>query len=128
MDIKQQEINEIIQRIQTFNKNGLSKEKEKNKKTNWIPLILTYNRTLRNVEKIIASNWNLLQINKEFQNYQQTPIFAFRRKDTLHDLLKCKSVVNNRVQKNSKKKIGFFTNVSRNRETCVANKFYIQAV
>ena len=68
MDIKQQEINEIIQIIQTFNKNGLSKEKEQNKKTTRIPLILTYNRTLRNVEKIIASNWNLLQINKEFQN------------------------------------------------------------
>ena len=125
MDIKQQEINEIIQIIQTFKKNGLSKEKEKNKKTTRIPLILTYNRTLRNVEKIIASNWNLLQINKEFQ---QTPIFAFRRKDTLHDLLRCKNVVNNRVQKNSKKKIGFFTNVSRNRETCLANKFYIEAV
>ena len=52
---KEQEIIESIQRTQTFDRNELLKEKEK-KKTNRIPFILTYNRILPNVKKIIANN------------------------------------------------------------------------
>ena len=83
---------------------------EKKKKTNRIPLILTYNRTLPNVKKVLGNNWNLLQINKEFQDiFQKIPILAFRRNKNLHDLLECKNILNNRVQKNSKNKTGFST-------------------
>ena len=64
---KEQEINESIQSTQTFFINELLKEQEK-KKANRIPLILTYNQVLPNVKKVIANSWNLLQINKEFQN------------------------------------------------------------
>ena len=113
--------------------------KRKGKKTtNRIPLILTYNRTLPDVKKVTANNWNLLQIKKEFQDiFQQTPILACRINKNLHDLLVCKNIVNNRVQKNLKNKIGFsikcFSKSGNlcwwwNRETCVANKFYIQSV
>ena len=76
------------------------KEKEKNKKQD--TYILTCNRTLPNVKKVIANSWDLLQINKKFQDiFQQIPILAFRRNKSLHDLLGCKNIVNNRVQKNS---------------------------
>ena len=75
-----------------------------------IPLILIYNRTLPNLKKVITNNWDLLQINKEFQDiFQQIPILAFRTNKNLHDLLESKNIVNNRVQKNSKSKIGFST-------------------
>ena len=60
------------------------------------------------MKKITANNWNLLQIKKEFQDiFQQTPILAFRRNKNLHDLLICKNIVNNRVQKNLKEQNRF---------------------
>ena len=74
---KGQEKNESIQRIQTFDRKDLLKEKEK-KKTNRILLILTDNRTL----------------------FQQKPISAFRRNKNLYDLLGCKSTVNSSITKN----------------------------
>ena len=75
-----------------------------------IPLILIYNRTLPNLKKVITNNWDLLQINKEFQDiFQQIPILAFRTNKNLHDLLGSKNIVNNGVQKNSKNKSGFST-------------------
>ena len=53
---------------------------------------------------------HVLQINKEFQDiFQQIPTLAFRRNKHLHDLPGCKNIVNNRLQKNSKNRIGFFT-------------------
>ena len=85
---------ESIERVQTFDKNGLTREKEKKK----------YNSD---------TNYTYLQPLSTSKLYQQTlsttPIFAFRRKETLHDLLRCKNIANNRVPKNSNKKIGFFT-------------------
>ena len=109
-EYKEQEINQSIQRTQTFDRKELLKENVKNK-TNGIPLILlTYNRTLPNVKKVIRNNCNLIQIYKEFQDiFQQIPILPYRRNKNLHDLLGCKNNVNNRVQKNSKNKIGFST-------------------
>ena len=60
------------------------------------------------MKKVITNDWNLLQINKEFQDiFQHIPILAFRGNKNLHDLLGCKNIVNNRVQKSSKNKIGF---------------------
>ena len=59
-----------------------NKEKKK-KKTNRIPLILTYNRTLPDVEKLTTNNWNLLQINKKFQDiFQQIPILPLEQMKT----------------------------------------------
>ena len=98
---KEHEINESIQRTQTFDRNEFLKEKDK-KNTNKIQLILTYNRTLPNVKKVIANNWNVLQIKGICQRIR---IVEFRRNRNLHDLLGCKNIVNNRVQKNSKNEI-----------------------
>ena len=84
----------VLKEYKLLTKMG-SQEKRKRKNTTQIPIILTYNHSL-------LQNF----INKL---YQQTPIFAFRRKETLHDLLRCKNIANNRVPKNSNKKIGFFT-------------------
>ena len=59
-----------------------NKEKKK-KKTNRIPLILTYNRTLPDVVKLSTYNWNLLQINKKFQDiFQQIPILPLEQMKT----------------------------------------------
>ena len=82
-----------------------NKEKKK-KKTNRIPLILTYNRTLPDVEKLTTNNWNLLQINKKFQDiFQQIPILPLEQMKTF----RFKNMLNNRVQQTSKSTIGFST-------------------
>ena len=97
---KGQEKNEITQRIQTFDRKVLLKEKEK-KKTNGVLLIFTYNRTLPTVKKVVTNNWNLLQNYKDFKDiFQQIPISAFRRNKNLYDLLGCKSTVNSSITKN----------------------------
>ena len=60
---KQQEINEVIERTKTFYRKKLLEEKAK-KQSNRKPLVLTHNRTLRNVKRAISNNWNLLHINQ----------------------------------------------------------------
>ena len=61
------------------------------------------------MKKVIESNWNLCKINKKFQEIvQQILILAFTRNENIHDLLGCKNIVNNRVQKKSRNKISLF--------------------
>ena len=81
------------------------------------------------MKKVIESNWNLRKINKEFQEIvQQILILAFTRNENIHDLLGCKNIVNNRVQKKSRTKLVYSLSVFRNRKTCVTHKLYIQAI
>ena len=55
---KQQEINEGIERTKTLDRKNLVEEKAK-KRSNRIPLVLTYNCTLPNVKRAISNNQNL---------------------------------------------------------------------
>ena len=78
------------------------KTKKRNKR---IPLVLTCNRTLPNVKRAITNNWNLLHKNQEFKDvFQEPPILAFRRNRNLYDLLECKNIVHEKIQRQSKKK------------------------
>ena len=122
---KQQEINEGIERTKTLDRKKLLEEKAK-KQSNRIPLVLTYNHTLPNVKRAISNNWNLLHINQEFKDvFQEPPILAFRRNRNLYDLLACKNIVDGKLLRLSKKKkIGFSTSVSQNRETYAVSKLY----
>ena len=101
---KQQEINESIERTKTLDRKNLLDEKAK-KQSDRIPLVLTYNRRLRNVKRAISNNWNLLHINQEFKDlFQKPPIFAFRWNRNLYDLLRCEDIVDGKLQRLSKKK------------------------
>ena len=114
------------ERTKTLDRKKLLEEKAK-KQSNRIPLVLTYNRTLPNVKRAISNNWNLLRINREFKDvFQEPPTLAFRRNRNLYDLLRCKNIVDGKLQRLSKKKkkLGFPLSVSQNRGTYDVSKFY----
>ena len=106
---KQQEISEGIERTKTLDRKKL--EEKTKEKSNRIPFVLAYNRTLPNVRRAISNNWNLLLINQEFKNmFQEPPILAFTQNKNLYDLVGCKNIVDGKLQRlPKKKKIRFST-------------------
>ena len=58
--------------------------KLKKKLQNRIQLLITYNRTLPNLSKIVNRNSNILQINTEFHGlFQARPMITFKRSKNL---------------------------------------------
>ena len=46
-----------------------------------ILLVLTYNRSLPNIGKVVRKHWNILSIDKSFKEiFQNKPVTAFKRK------------------------------------------------
>ena len=60
-------INKHLERIILLNRIDLITEKYPQQKSERIPLIITYNQFLPNITKTIRKNWNMLQINKNFE-------------------------------------------------------------
>ena len=92
----QQEISKpiIIERIQLLNW-------ENHTKSNWALVILTYNRILPDIKRLINKNWDIWKINRDFEEvFKELPIIAFRRNKNLHDIIGRKTIVNNKKQLN----------------------------
>ena len=53
-------INEHLERISLLNRINLIPKKDIRKKSDWIPLVITYNRLLPNITKTIRKSWNIL--------------------------------------------------------------------
>ena len=60
-------INEQLEKISLLNRIDLITEKDTRQKSDRIHLVITYNQFLPNITKTIRKNWNVLQINKNFQ-------------------------------------------------------------
>ena len=91
----QQEISKpiIIERIQLLNW-------ENHTKSNWALVILTYNRILPDIKRLINKNWDIWKINRDFEEvFKELPIIAFRRNKNLHDIIGKKN--NSEQQKNN---------------------------
>ena len=55
-------------------------EKDKRQKSDWIPLVITYNRFLPNITKTIRKNRSILQINENFKEIFKNELrTAFKR-------------------------------------------------
>ena len=67
---KEEVLDKQIKKVDRIERKELFKSKEKTNK-NRIPLLITYNRTLQNIFKIVNINWNILQINTEFTGVYQ---------------------------------------------------------
>ena len=71
---------------------------------------MTYNCALPNVKRALSINWNSFHINQEFKDeFQEPPILAFRRNRNLYNLLGCKSIVDRKLRRLSKKKKNRFS-------------------
>ena len=73
------------------------------KKSDRIPLVITYNRFLSNITKTIWKNWNILQINKNLKEIvKNEPITAFKRNKNIQEIIGTYWIENGRVNKNLK--------------------------
>ena len=95
-------INEHRERI-SFNRIDLITEKDTQRKSDRIPLLITYNRFLRNITKTIRKNWHILQINKNIQEIIGTYRIEHRRVKDLKTLKEskctpCRSKAGNMLQ------------------------------
>ena len=73
------------------------------KKSDRIPLVITYNRFLANITKTIWKNWNILQINKNLKEISKNePITAFKGNKKIQEIIGRHWIENGRVNKNLK--------------------------
>ena len=73
------------------------------KKSDRIPLVITYNRFLSNITKTIWKNGNILQINKNLKEiFKNEPIATFKRNKKIQEIIGRHWIENGRVNKNLK--------------------------
>ena len=90
-------IQEAFCKSTTFQRENLLKNKKK-KRSNRIPFVVTYNRTLPNLGAIINKHWNILQIDPKMkEKFSDRPILAYRRCKNLRDIVGSNKFSNNKV-------------------------------
>ena len=73
------------------------------KKSDRIPLVITYNRFLSNITKTIRNIWNILQINKNLKEiFKSEPTTTFKRNKNIQEIIGTHWIENGRVNKNLK--------------------------
>ena len=109
--------NEIQQQISKTSKTDRAHilNQKRQARSNRIPLILTYNHTLPDIKKAVDKHWDLLKINKDFEQvFTELPIIAFRRNRNLRDIFGKKISINDRKKS--------YQNINHN---VLCNKHYI---
>ena len=77
--------------------------KKTRKKSDRIPLVITHNRFLPNITKIIQKNRNILQINKALKEiFKNEPIAAFKQNKNIKEIIGTHRIENARVKKDLK--------------------------
>ena len=80
---------------------SLLQTKEK-KRSQRIPVIVTYNRTLPPLGPIINKHWHILQSDlKMEEKFSERPVLAYRRCKNLRDMIGSNTISNNKVVKPS---------------------------
>ena len=88
-----------IDEVDNIHRKELIRKKEKNIKYR-IPCLMTYNRKLSMMCKIINKHWNILQINAKLQETFQNNLFvAFKRKKNLQEIIAGHTIKNGKVFK-----------------------------
>ena len=80
-------MNDEIDKVDNIDRKDLLSKKEKNIKDR-IPCLITYNRKLPMMHKILNKHWNVLQINPELrETFQNNPFVAFKRNKNLREII-----------------------------------------
>ena len=91
------EVEEQIKKTSSVKPRNLSGTKKTSKR---IPFVVTYNRTLPPISKILRKHWNILQLDKNLQNlFEEPPVIAYRRCRNLRDLIGGNKLANNKCLK-----------------------------
>ena len=88
-----------IDKVDNIDRKELLRKKEKNIKDR-IPCLITYNRKLPMMRKIINKHRNVLQINPKLQEtFQNNPFVAFKRNKNLQEIIGGHTIKNGKVFK-----------------------------
>ena len=91
------EVEEQIQKTSSVEPGNLSGTKNTSKR---IPFVVTYNRTLPPISKILRKHWSILQLDKNLKSlFQEPPVIAYRRCRNLRDLIGGNKSVNDKCLK-----------------------------
>ena len=89
-------------KVAKLDKSVLRTEQWKSKKASYLPLSVTYNRTLPNIKNILQQHWHLLKIDPTLEEtFQQAPILAFRKNRNLKDIIVGNKIEFNKVKRKS---------------------------
>ena len=92
-------LNDEIDKVDNIDRKDLLSKKEKNIKDR-IPCLITYNRKLPMMCKIINKHWNVLQINPGLQETFQNNLFvAYKRYKNLQETIGDQTIKNGNVFK-----------------------------
>ena len=93
--------NDIQQQISntfTIERTHLLNQK-KQTTSNRILLKLTYNRSLPDIKRVVNKHWDILEINRDFEQvFTELAIIAFRQNKNFQDILGKKTTINNGKQ------------------------------
>jgi hypothetical protein len=94
---KEETVSSEINRAAMQERSALLTYKEKSS-SNRIPLIVTYNRTLPDLNNIVNSTWDHLQINPDTAiKFPEKPIVCYKRNRNLRDLIGQTKISRNKV-------------------------------
>ena len=80
-------VSEEINRAANVDRETLLTYKEKTE-SNRIPLVVTYNKRLPNLKKILEESWSTLHINEtEKAKFKEEPLVCYRKNKNLRDIL-----------------------------------------
>ena len=92
-------LNDEINKVDNIDRKDLLSKKEKNVKDR-IPYLITYNRKLPMMRKIINKHWNVLQINPGLEEiFQNNPFVAYKRNKNLQEIIGGHTIKNGKVFK-----------------------------
>ena len=96
-------INKHIKAVEKVDRKELLKERDKTtSKETKIPLVLTYSRSLTNINKVVRKYWNILSINKAFKEiFQIELVTTFARNKNLKELIGSNKIKHNKVKKHN---------------------------
>lgn len=103
-EYKEKTLKKQIEKVNQINRKELLQTNNKHsEKTNMIPLVLTYNRTLPNISNVVKKNWNILQINPHFHHvFGVTPTLAFKRNKNIQELIGGNLIRNGKLVRRNK--------------------------
>ena len=105
-----------IDKVENIDRKDLLRKKEKYIKDR-IPCLITYNRKLPVMHKILNKHWNVLQISPELhETFQNNPPVAFKRNKNLQEIIVGHTIKNGKVFKAHSK------NIKGKCEPCNTNK------
>ena len=93
-------LNKQMEKVDLIERKAVLQNNEKINSKKYIPLVLTYSRTLPNTSEVLRKIWHILQINPDFWNvFVNKPTLAFKINKNVEDLISSHLIKDGKVSK-----------------------------